>query len=114
MLVLCISLRARLPLLLALLHSNNSKCLALDSQPDNLLRQLQELEQPEQVQAPLELVQAWEPNLTHSEEWAAWEAAWEEEWEACPCSQVWLQAVDPLAWVVWVAQARWTQTKSMR
>ena len=62
-----------------------------------------EPELEELVELELEWVeQVWVAVLIPSLVWAVWEV-WE-EWEECQCSQVWQQAVDPLAWVEWVEQ----------
>ena len=69
--------------------------LELANQLEPGLEELAEL-----VELELEWVeQVWVAVLIPSLVWAVWEV-----WEECQCSQVWLQVVDPLAWVEWAEQ----------
>ena len=82
---------SQLPVLLEL-ELVNQPALELEQEPEQELEEL--------VLVWVELV--WVVVLIPSLVWVAWEV-WE-VWEECQCSQVWLQVVDPLAWVEWVEQ----------
>ena len=85
---------SQLPVLLEL-ELANQLALALEREQEEL-----ELEELELEELELEWVeQVWVAVLIPSLVWVVWEV-----WEECQCSQVWLQVVDPLAWVEWVEQ----------